>query len=81
MKLLYGTNSKTDFLQLTDSYFKFQLKICYGDPACLIVIIIILTPWHTVLEELIMLSCREILNFLQLPKLHYFITAARDWPG
>ena len=33
----------------------FQLKICYGDPACLIVIFIIVTPRHTVLEELIML--------------------------
>jgi len=78
MKLLYGTNSKTDFPQLTVSYLtfdeialwnqlknrfpaahslllNFQLKICHCDLACLIVIVIIVTPWHTVLEELIML--------------------------
>jgi hypothetical protein len=34
----------------------FQLQICYGEPACLIVIVIILTPWHTDLKELIILK-------------------------
>jgi len=73
MKLLYGTNSKTDFPQLftniLDSLLlNFQLQICYGDPACLIVILIILTSWHTVLEELIILRLSRNIASLADPE-------------
>ena len=33
----------------------FQFQICYGDPVCLIFIVIILTSCYTVLEELMVL--------------------------
>jgi hypothetical protein len=33
-----------------------RFKICYRDPACSIVTVIIVTQWHTVLEELVMKS-------------------------